>query len=171
MILFIVMIVSLAIASLWESLPFIKQIVHAVLDPTAGVLLDWNLNIGMVIIVFCVSIIISLAQKYLTDQDTLREIKKEQRILQEEMKKYKNEPEKLLELQKKQFEFFPKTMDITMRPLIYTGIPIILFFRWFQDYFSAAGNPKIFGFFSWIWFYLLFSIICSMIIRKAFKIE
>ena len=39
--------------------------------------------------------------------------KKEQKILQEEMKKYRDHPEKMAELSKKQFAFFPKTMKLT----------------------------------------------------------
>ena len=85
------------------------------------------------------------------------------------MKKYKDNPDKLLELQKKSMEFIPKTMDITMRPLIFTAIPVILFLRWFADYFSQ--NPvKIFGFFSGIWAYIVFSIIFSIILRKTFNV-
>ena len=42
---FAVMIVSLAIAAFWNSLPFIKNSVNAALNPTAGALLNWNLVI------------------------------------------------------------------------------------------------------------------------------
>ncbi len=49
---------------------------------------------------------------------------------EEEMKKFKDNPEKFLELQKKSMEFIPKTMDLTMKPLLFTFIPFILFFRW-----------------------------------------
>jgi uncharacterized membrane protein (DUF106 family) len=167
---FIVMIISLIIVSLWDKVPIIKDTVHAILDPTAGVLLDFNVFWGMLIIVSIISLIVSLTQKYGTDQETLRELKKEQKILQEEMKKFKENPQKLLELQKKQFEFIPKTMKLTMRPIIYTGIPLLLFFRWFNDYFTALGGYEFFGFMSWIWFYLLFSILFSSVFRKLFKI-
>ncbi len=167
--LFLVMIISLAIAGLWNTLPIIKESVHVVLDPTAGALLDYNVNLGMVIIAGLISLGITLVQKYTTDQETLKDIRKEQKILQKEMKKYKENPEKILELQKKQFEFIPKTMDITMRPLMYTAIPIILFFRWFNDYFSLT-EVKIFGFLSWFLAYLIFAIIFSMIFKKIMNV-
>ena len=76
----------------------------------------------------------TIIQKYATDQKILREMKEEQKILQEEMKKYKNHPEKVAELSRKQLEFIPKTMKLTMRPIVYTAIPLILFFRWFMDF-------------------------------------
>lgn len=167
---FIVMLVSLLIASLWTRIPWIKQTISMGLDPTLGIMLNWNVLIGMLVIVFIISMIMTLAQKYLTDQATLKELKKEQKLLQEEMQKYKEHPEKMLELQKKQFEIIPKTMKLTMRPLIYTGIPIILFFRWFMDYFAAIPDYRFFGFLSWFWFYLIFSIIFSSILRKVFKV-
>jgi len=165
-----IMLISLAIAGFWNSVPVIKDTVHAILDPSAGVLLNWNLTLGMLILVFVISVITTIVQKYATDQETLRELKKEQKILQEEMKKYKDHPEKLMELQKKQFEFIPKTMKLSMRAIVFTGIPFILFFRWFMDFFTAIGDPKFFGFLSWFWFYLIFSIIFSSILRKIFKV-
>jgi len=170
-ILFLVMIISLGIAFFWDSFPIISSTVHLALDPTLGALLNFNINWGMIIISGVISLFLTLIQKYTVDNDTLRELKKEQKLLQEEAKKYKGNPEKLMEFQKKQFEFLPKTLNLTMRPLAYTGIPIILFFRWFSDYFSALNPPiKIFGFFSWFWAYLVFSIIFSIIFRKLFKL-
>jgi uncharacterized membrane protein (DUF106 family) len=167
--LLLVMALSLVIAFYWTNLTFIKTPIHAALDPTAGKLLGWNANIGMIVIAAIIGLAIILVQKYTTDQKTLREIKKEQKLIQEEIKKYKHDQEKFLELNKKQMALLPKTMDITLRPVIYTSVPIILFFRWFNDYFAA--NPvKIFGFLSWIWAYLILSIIFTSIFRKVFDV-
>jgi len=167
---FFVMLASLAIAFFWDKLPLIKDSVHAVLNPSAGALLNWNLTWGMLIIVFTIGLITTIIQKYATDQKTLRELKKEQKILQEEMKKYKEHPEKLMELQKKQFEFLPKTMKLSMRAMIYTGVPFILFFRWFMDFFTAIPDFRFFGFFTWFWFYLIFTMVFSSIFRKYLKV-
>ncbi|MDO8459858.1 MAG: EMC3/TMCO1 family protein [Nanoarchaeota archaeon] len=172
-IMILVMLASIVLAIFWDQVPLIKETVHFVLDPTAGKLLSFNIDFGLILITAIITLAISLVQKYTVDNDTLRELKKEQKLVQEEMKKYKDHPEKLMELQKKQLEFIPKTMDLTMRPLIYTAIPIILFFRWFNDYFavSAAGTTvKIFGILSWFWAYLIFSIIFSLVFRKVLKL-
>jgi uncharacterized membrane protein (DUF106 family) len=162
----IIMIVSLIIASMWDKLDFIKNAVHFILDPTAGALLNWQLTVGMMIIVFVLTIITTLVQKYATDQETLKEIKKEQKEIQKQMKEFKAHPEKITELQKKQFAMFPKQMKLSMRGFAYTGIPFILFFRWFYDFFASIGNPKFFGFLGWIWFYLIFAMIVSSLLRK-----
>lgn len=154
----------------WNKIPFIKDSVHAVLDPTAGWLLNWNLTIGMIIIVFFITLITTIIQKYTTDQKALKELKKEQKIIQEEIKKYKDNPEKFAELSKKQFEFIPKTFKLTSRGILFTGIPFILFFRWFYDTFTAMGSPKFFGLLSWFWFYLILAIIFNSILRKWLKV-
>jgi uncharacterized membrane protein (DUF106 family) len=154
----------------WNKIPYIKNSVHSVLDPTAGVLLNWNLTIGMIIIVFVITVITTIIQKYTTDQKALKELRKEQKLLQEEMKKYKDHPEKFAELSKKQFEFIPKTFKLTSRGMLFTGIPFILFFRWFYDTFTAIGSPKFFGFLSWFWFYLILAIIFNSILRKILKV-
>ena len=171
-IMFLVMILSFLIAGAWNTLPIIKTSAHFVLDPTAGVLMNWNVYAGMAFVVFIITFVTVIIQKYGTNQEELKKLKEEQKILQEEMKKYKDHPQKLLELQKRSFEFMPKTMDLTMKPLIYTAIPFVLFFRWFNDYFSTPEliNLKFFGFLSWFWFYFVASLIFSMILRKVMKV-
>ena len=160
------MLIALLIASLWEKTPAIKNSVHAVLNPSAGFLLDWNLSIGMLIVVFIITLLMTIVQKYATNQKALKELKKEQKEIQQQMKEFKAHPEKLIELQKKQFKLIPKQFKLSMRGIAYTAIPFILFFRWFGDYFIEAGNPKLWLGMGWFVFYLLFAIIFGAILRK-----
>ena len=167
---FIVMVISLLIALFWEDLNFIKGPLNYILQPTAGWLLGQHLELGLLLIVFILTLITTFVQKYATDQETMRELKKEQKALQEEMKKYKEHPEKIMELQKKHMEFIPKMMKLSMRPVIFTGIPFILLFRWFIDYFNSIGDPLFFGFLTWFWFYLIFAMTFNIILRKTLKV-
>lgn len=167
---FLIMIASLVIAFYWDKLPWIKNSIHFVFDPSAGALLNWNLNIGMLIIVLIISVITTVVQKYATDQKTLKELRVEQKELQKQMKEFKNHPEKMMELQKKQWTMMPKQMKLSMRAIAYTGIPFILFFRWFTDYFVTAGNPKFILGLSWFWFYLIFAMVFSTILRKQMDV-
>jgi uncharacterized membrane protein (DUF106 family) len=166
----LIMILSLLIAALWDQLTWLKSAIHYVLDPTAGFLLSWNLTLGMLVIVLAINIVTTIIQKYGTDQETLKELRKEQKLMQEEMKRVRDNPEKYLELQKKQMkempETFMKTLRLSMRAMVYTAVPFILFFRWFNDYFIAEGNPVFLGFMSWFVFYLITSIIFSSILKK-----
>ncbi len=164
--LIIFMVISLVLAGLWDKVPAIKNSIHYILDPSAGALLNWNLNIGMLIVVLIITILTTIVQKYATDQKTLKELRKEQKEIQKQMGEFKNHPEKMMELQKKQFAMMPKQMKLSMRAIIYTGIPFILFFRWFQDYFLAAGSPKFWLGMGWFLFYLISAMVFSSILRK-----
>ena len=168
----IVMLLSLLIASLWNSFEPIKNSVHAILNPSAGALLNWNLTWGMLIIVLIIATGTTIIQKYTTNQEALRELKDAQKILQKEIKKFQQEGNqtKMMELQKQQFEFMPKMMKLSMASVVYTGIPFILFFRWFNDYFVMIPEFRFFGFITWFWFYLIFTMIFSGFIRKWLKV-
>ncbi len=167
---FLITIISLIVAVYWNQVPLLKNAVHYVLDPTAGWLLRWNVTIGALIIVFLITLITTLIQKYTTDQKALKELKEEQKLLQQEIKKFEHHPEKMAELSKKQLEFIPKTFKLTSRAVLFTGIPFILFYRWFYDAFTVLGNPVLLGFLSWVWFYIIFMIIFSGILRKWLKV-
>lgn len=166
-------IVSLLIASLWDKDGFnwIKDSVHFILDPSAGFLLNWNLNIGMLIIVLFITAFTTLVQKYATDQESLKEIKKEQKRIQEKIKAFRHDPKKSMELQKQQMKLMPKQMKLSMSAIAYTGVPFIILFRWFSDYFTTTGQPIRFWFgMSWFVFYLLGAIIFGSILRKTFDV-
>lgn len=167
--LLLVMLLSIGVASLWNHFDFIKEGVHAVFDPTVGALLDWNKTGGMIIITLVLTLLTTILQKYATDQKTLKEIKDEQKRLQEEMKKYKDNPDKVMQLNKRSMELVGQTMPLTMKPIIYTAIPFVLFIRWFGDYF-AVHTVKILGM-SWFWAYLVLSIVFSSILRKVLKVH
>jgi len=167
---FIVMFIALMIAFFWERISWIRNAAHLILDPSAGILLGWNLTLGMTIIIILIALIMTLVQKYATDQKTLMEMRTEQKKMREDLKKLKVGSKEHNELSMKSMKFMGPMMKLSMRPAIYTSIPLILFFRWFMDFFNVIGNPKFFGFLSWFWFYLLGSIIFSSILRKIFKV-
>lgn len=167
-----VMLASMVIAFFWDKILIIKNTAHTILNPTAGFLLNMNLTYGMLFIIFAISLIMTLLQKYATDQETIRELKAEQKQLQKDMKEFKEHPEKLIEMQKNAFPLTIELMKHSMRPMMFTGVPLILFFRWFMDYFSAPALEgfKFLGFLGWFWFYFICSMIFSMILRKVLKV-
>ena len=168
LLMFGIMVIGLVAAGLWDAIPAIKTSVHALLDPTAGALLDWHLTIGFILFVALLTLITTFVQKYGTDQNALKILREEQKLIQQQVKEHKADPAKQMELSKKSMELAMESMPLTMRPVLYTSIPFILFFRWFGDYFTT--NPtKILGM-GWIWAYLLLAIIFSSIYRKVFKV-
>jgi uncharacterized membrane protein (DUF106 family) len=168
--LIVMMFLSYLLFAFWNKVTFLKDGLHYILDPSIGALLTWNLTIGMLIVVFAITVITTLVQKYTTDQKALKELREEQKLLQAEMNKFKDNPEKVAELSKKQMEFIPKTFKLTSRSVLYTGLPFILFFRWFSDFFTSMGDPKFFGFMTWFWFYFLSTMIFSSVLRKWLKV-
>lgn len=165
-----ILALSWIVLGYWDKWDFLKQGVHDILDPSLGALINWNLTLGMAAIVFLITLITTIVQKYATDQNALKELREEQKLLQKEMKKYENNPEKMMEFSKKQWEVIPKTMKLTGRATLYTGVPFILLFRWFADIFTQLGEPKFFGFVSWFWFYFICAMIFSSILRKYLKV-
>lgn len=157
-------VVAFTIVGLWDSKPIIKDSVSFVLNPTFGRLLDWNLIFGFIIVIAILSFLLTLIQKYTTDQKTLKELRKEQKLLQEEMKKYKDNPEKISELSKKQLEFVPKTFELTSMSILYTIVPLILLFKWFGDLLQPVWGGW------WILWYLIGFMIFSSIFRKILKV-
>lgn len=167
---FLIMLLSLIIAFYWPRAPWVSQPIHSVLDPVLGRLLEWNVTTGMLIIVLLISLIVTLVQKYTTDQATIRELKIKQKEINKKAREYSHDPAKMMEIQKELMPISIKLMKLSMRPIMFTGIPFIIFFRWFMDVFEAMGNPKFFGFLSWFWFYLIFAILFGSIIRKILKV-
>jgi uncharacterized membrane protein (DUF106 family) len=168
--LMITMLIVFSILFLWNTFPIIKNSATTVLNPSVGALINWNNTFGMMILVFIIALITTLVQKYATDQETLKQIKKEQKEIRKEMQKYKNHPEKMLEINKKNMEFVGKTMKLTMKGNLITVIPFGLLFMWFRDFFPLIGSPKLLGIFSWFWFYFVFTMIFSVALRKAMKV-
>ena len=165
-----IMIFSLVLAFLWDKAPIIKDSVHAVLNPTAGILIAWNLDWGFLILILIISLLTTVIQKYATDQESIRTLKAEQKEMQKEVQKFKHDPQKVIEMNKASLPLVFKIMQLSMKATIFTIIPFILLFRWFLDVFTAMGEPRFFGFFTWFWFYLIFVMIFSTILRKWMKV-
>lgn len=161
---FTILLVSLGIGASWDKYPIIKNTAHGILDPTAGFLLEWNLLFGFLIIVAVISLILTITQKIFVNQGEMRAVKAEQKFLQAEMKKYSEHPEKLMELQKRNLHTMSATFHLMTRSLVVTAIPIILFFRWFQEALTHIWGGW------WILYYLVTTIIFSSIFRKLMNV-
>ncbi|MEM4270886.1 MAG: EMC3/TMCO1 family protein [Candidatus Pacearchaeota archaeon] len=167
-VIFLMFLFSTLVVFLWDTVPFIKNFAHLILDNYLQHLLFFNVNLGMVVLAFVISLISTILHKYLTDQKALKEIREEQKKLSELIKNSRNDPAKSAEYTKKSLEISLKSIPLTFRPLFYTLIPIILLFRWLNDFFSSSGL-KVLGM-SWILAYILLSIVFSSILRKLFKV-
>jgi uncharacterized membrane protein (DUF106 family) len=110
-----------------------------------------------------VTFISTLITKFLTNQEHLKGLKQRQKELQEEMKKHKANPSKLMELQSEALKITGTMMKSSFKPLFITFIPFLILLYWIR----ATYDPILS---SWIWWYLGASIISSLILRKVLNV-
>ena len=140
-------------------------------------LLGWSLKLGkfygLLTISFLITLITTLVYKYFTDQEALKKLKEDNKGLQEEMKKHKDNPSKMMELQKEAFSKGFEPMKHQLKPMLITAIPLLLIFTWLRKVYGVGGEIYInLGFIhlGWLGTYIIFSIIFSMVLRKLFKV-
>ncbi len=112
-----------------------------------------------------ISLFISIVNYFILDKEKMHSIKAKQKALQEEMKKHKDNPTKLMELQKEMFSHMGESMKHSLKPMLITFIPLILIFPVVRN---MLIDTVIKG--SWFWYYIITSLIAAMIFRKLFKL-
>jgi len=122
---------------------------------------------------FMISLGFVLAHKFFSDQATMRELKKDIKKYQKQMKESREHPERVKELTKKSMQANLKYMKASMRPMFITIIPIFVIFGWLRN--SLSGLiiiPLSFwpGHLGWLGTYIIFSLVFTMIFRKALKV-
>lgn len=96
-----------------------------------------NPALTVLIIAFIVSLITTIANKYLVDQDEMNEIQERNKAFQKELRdaQKRGDGKKIAELQARQTEMMQdqsKMMTNSFKPMIVTFVPIILIFFWMR---------------------------------------
>ena len=120
---------------------------------------------AVIIASLLISLFISVVNYFVLNKERMQEIKKRQKDLQEEMKQHKDNPQRMMELQKEMFSHMGETFKHSMKPMMITFIPIILLFPIVRNLLLSTEIAK-----TWFWWYLGASIVSSMIFRKLFKL-
>ena len=120
---------------------------------------------SIIIIAVAITLISTLITKWLTNQEHLRSLKARQKELQAEMKKHKDNPKMLQELQSETLQITGVMMKSSFKPLLITFIPFLLLFYWIRSIYG--GEPSLLG--GWFWYYLVSALVSSIIFRKIFK--
>ncbi len=134
-----------------------------------GWVLKFDPVYGIAVVAFIITLLSTLAYKYLTDQEALKKLKEDNKKLQEDMKNAKGDVKKMTELQKEAFQKgFIEPMKHQMKPIIVTFIPFVVVFTWLRNTYQNQGEIL----FSLGWFgtYIIFSILFSILLRKALKV-
>jgi len=123
-----------------------------------------NLIPSLIVISFVVTLISTLAQKWLTNQEHLKNLKKRQKEIQKELKGCKD-GRIMKELNAEMMKLTGLMFKSSLKPTFVTIIPFFLLFYWLRSIYSTAMGS------SWIWYYLGFSILSSMILRKVLDVN
>ena len=130
------------------------------------VLKEWmiaNPKISILVVSLIVTFVSTIAHKYLTNQEHLKSLKARQKEIQKELKGNKD-PKIMQELNAEMLKITGLMFKSSFRPIFVTLIPFLLLFVWLKGVYSPVmGN-------SWIWWYLGFSVVSSMILRKVLKV-
>ena len=105
-------------------------------DVTLGPLLVLPPIVSIFIVSFAVSLFIVLIYKWMTDQNEMKRLKDKLKDFQKEMRELKNQPDKMMAVQKEAMGVNMDYMKKTMRPTLITFIPIILIFGWLSAHFA-----------------------------------
>lgn len=140
------------------------------LDPVLNPLMSIPSPYNILLLSLLITLVTTLAYKFFTNQKLMKDVKEEMACLQKEIKTIKDNKERVMELQKQVMEKNMKYLGQSLKPTLITFIPLILIFAWLQQYYSVLGNPKVLFGLSWIWVYIIFSILFSLGLRKVLKI-
>ena len=102
----------------------------AILDTLLGWTLSFHPAMTILVLSLIVSVIITLAIKFFTDQTLMKSLREELQTLQKQMKDLRNNPKKMAAVNSRVMEANMKYMTHSMRPTLFTFIPIILVFGW-----------------------------------------
>jgi len=122
-------------------------------------------RVSLIIISLLVSLFITLVNYFVLDKDKMRESKARQKAIQEEMKKHKDNPSKVMELQKEMMSHSMETMKHSFKPMLITFVPIIIFFGLMRDWYATTEIAK-----NWLWYYIGGSLVGSIAFRKIFNL-
>lgn len=125
-----------------------------------------NPKVSIVIISFLVTLLMTSIRYFVTDRRLMRDIKEKQKFVREEMKKHRDNPDKMMELNKQLMEHLPAQMKQIFKLMIVTMIPILIIFSWMRNTFAATAIAT-----SWIWWYFVASIVFGIALGKLFKLD
>jgi uncharacterized membrane protein (DUF106 family) len=110
----------------------------AFLDPV----LSWSLAlhpfVAILILSVLVTIISNLIYKYTTDQSEMKRLKTQIEEYRKKIKESRDNPKKMMKLNNEAMQFNMQYMTKSLKPMLFTFIPIILVISWMAANFTYA---------------------------------
>ena len=122
-----------------------------------------NPRVSILVVSVVVTFVATLAHKWLTNQEHMKSLKTRQKEIQKELKGCKD-GKVLKELNAEMMKLTGVMMKSSMKPMFVTIIPFLILFAYLRSVFTPVMGS------TWIWYYLGFSIVASIVIRKVMKV-
>ncbi|MBI5803899.1 DUF106 domain-containing protein [Candidatus Pacearchaeota archaeon] len=124
-------------------------------------------RVSIIVMALAVTFLISLINYFFLDKERLRELKTRQKETQKQIREHQQSGnhEKAMQLQK---DMVPEMMEMfrhSMKPMLITIIPILVFFSFIKKTFAETIIAS-----TWFWYYLVTAIIGGIIFRKLLKL-
>ena len=120
-------------------------------------------KLSVIIISVLITLIMTLVTKYFTNQSRMKELKQIQKSCQIKVRENKGDAKIFEETNKQIMECSMELMKHSFKPLLFTFIPLIIFFWWIKEVYTGVFS-------SWIWWYIGTVIISSIVFRKTLKV-
>jgi len=122
-------------------------------------------KISITIISIFVTLVMTMITKYFTDQDRMAELKKIQDACKIRLKEKNLKPEDMSKINKEMFECSLQITKHSMKPILFTIVPLILLIGWLRGVYLETAIAK-----TWLWWYIGTGVASSLIFRKIFKV-
>ncbi len=122
-----------------------------------------NPRVSILVVSVFVTLVSTLAHKWLTNQEHMKSLKVRQKEIQKELKGCKD-MDIMKELNAEMMKLTGVMMKASFRPMFVTIIPFLILFWWLRSIFTPVMGS------SWIWYYIGFSLVFSVVIRKVMKV-
>ena len=133
---------------------FLDPVLNPVLQPLLNMSPLW----ATIVLAFVITLVITLASKYFTNQTEMKRLKDEQKEFQKTMKGLRDKPDEMMKVQKEAMKANMQYMKHSFKVTLITFIPIILIFGWMNAHLayepiypdevysiSAVFNPDLSG--------------------------
>lgn len=104
----------------------IGEMFNPLFDPLLKLGAFWALLLTAAVL----SLTITLIYKWMTNQEEMKSLKQKTKDFQKQMKEHKDNPKKLMAIQKEAMSINSKYMMKSMKPTLVTFLPIIIIFGW-----------------------------------------
>lgn len=127
----------------------------------------------IIIISILIALATTFAYKYFTDQAVMKEIRKRQKALQEQIKTSRDNQENVMAINKELMSLNARYMKHSMKPMLITILPFLFIFGYLKGVYGADIVIPLFfwkGHMQWLGTYIIVSMVFTSLFRKLFKV-